>query len=376
MGKLKVIISGGGTGGHIFPAISIANAISTRFPDSEILFVGANDRMEMQRVPEAGYNIIGLDVAGFNRKKILKNIKVLWKYLLSIRKAKKIIKEFRPHVAVGVGGYASGAMLQAAASQNIPILIQEQNSYAGVTNKHYAKSASVICVAYSDMEEFFPNKKIVLTGNPCRQGLMSDVTKEEAAKYFGLDPDKKTLLIVGGSLGSRTINRGVQHHISLLDQSDIQVIWQAGEYYFHEIFMEMENKPEIKNIKFFTFIERMDLAYKMANLVVSRAGAGTISELSLLGKPVILIPSPNVAEDHQTKNAMALVKQHAAVLVKDEEAEGKLIQIALQTISDNNKLVELSENISSLAQRDSANRIVDEMVDMLKEKLNDCSEKK
>lgn len=376
MGKLKIIISGGGTGGHIFPAIAIANTISARFPEAEILFVGANDRMEMRRVPEAGYNIIGLDVAGFNRKKVLKNIKVLWKYLLSIRKAKKIIKEFRPHVAIGVGGYASGAMLQAASSQNIPILIQEQNSYAGVTNKHYGKRASVVCVAYSGMEQFFPNKKVVLTGNPCRQELASDVTKEEAAQYFGLDPNKKTLLVVGGSLGSRTINRSIQYQVSLLQKSGIQVIWQVGEYYFHDIFMEMENKPEINNIKFFTFIERMDLAYKMADLVVSRAGAGTISELSLLGKPTLLVPSPNVAEDHQTKNAMALVNQHAAVLVKDEEAESKLVEIALQVISDDNKLAELSKNILALAQRDSANRIVDEMVEMLKKRLNNYSEKR
>jgi len=369
MSELRVIISGGGTGGHIYPAISIANAIKARFPNAKILFVGANNRMEMSRVPEAGYEIIGLEVSGFNRKFLLKNLKVLWNFVKSVNKAKQIVKDFKPHAAIGVGGYASGAMMEAASSLNIPILIQEQNSYAGVTNKRYGNKASVVCVAYEGMEKFFPKDRIVLTGNPCRQELLKEVTREEAAEYFGLDPNKKTLLVIGGSLGSRTINRSIQQNLGLIEQTDIQVIWQAGEHYIHDIFVELNNKPDIDNIKLSAFISRMDLAYKMADLVVSRAGAGAISEMSLLGKPVILVPSPNVAEDHQTKNALALVKKDAAILVKDDDAEKELVEIALNTIYDEEKLALLSQNILKLAQKDSSDRIVDEMVNMLNKRL-------
>ncbi|WP_370525504.1 undecaprenyldiphospho-muramoylpentapeptide beta-N-acetylglucosaminyltransferase [Dysgonomonas sp. 521] len=366
MKNLKVIISGGGTGGHIFPAIAIANTIKKRYPDSEILFIGAEGRMEMDKVPAAGYDIIGLDVAGLNRKNPFKIFSTMLKFQKSVSKAGKIIKEFKPDIAIGVGGYASGPTLYKASSLGIPTLIQEQNSYAGITNKFLSKRASVICVAYEGMERFFPKEKIILTGNPCREELLSpDITKEEAFAEFRLDPTKKTILSVGGSLGSRTINKSLFFGIDVLSESDVQIIWQCGKLYSFELNMDMASKGNPKNIHINEFISRMDLAYKAADLVISRAGASSISELSLLGKPVILVPSPNVSEDHQTKNAMALVNKNAAILIKDTEANELLVRTALDTINDKSKLESLSENILKLAQRDSANRIVDEAMKLV-----------
>ena len=369
--KIKVIISGGGTGGHIFPAISIADAIKRRFPDADILFVGANNRMEMERVPKAGYNIIGLNVVGFDRKKLWKNISVLWKVYKSLNRAKKIIKDFKPDIAIGVGGYASGPILKKANSLGIPTLIQEQNSYAGVTNKLLARDANKICVSYENMEKFFPADRIVITGNPCRKDLLNDqVSKEEASIFFGLDSNKKTILVIGGSLGSKTINNSVSAGLELFTEKNIQIIWQCGKYYLFDLKVETEHKSNPENIKIFDFISRMDLAYKMADLVISRAGASSISELSLLGKPAILIPSPNVSEDHQTKNAMALVEKDAAILINDKDAEENLAKVAIETIFSENKLTSLANNISKLAHRDSDERIVDEVVKIIESRKN------
>ena len=360
--NLRIIISGGGTGGHIFPAISIANAIKEQHPDTEILFVGAEGRMEMHRVPAAGYNIIGLPVAGFDRKHLLKNISVLFKLFKSQLKARKIIKNFKPHAAVGVGGYASGPTLKTAGMMNIPTLIQEQNSYAGVTNKLLAKSAKKICVAYEGMERFFPAEKIILTGNPVRQGLLNNKTsREEAAKQFGLDPNKKTILIIGGSLGARTINNCVMHHLDEIKESDVQFIWQTGKIYIDEALRTLKEKPEIPHLHTTDFIADMSAAYSMADLIISRAGAGSISEFCLLGKPVILVPSPNVAEDHQTQNALALVNKGAAIYVKDADADAQLIGKAIETVNKEDTLAELAANIKQLAFKDSANIIAEEV---------------
>ena len=364
---LRVVISGGGTGGHIFPAIAIANAIKKKYPYAEILFVGAKGKMEMKKVPEAGYEIIGLDISGFNRKNIFKNFSVLWKLRKSLRLAKKILKDFNPDVAVGVGGYASGPTLEIAASLKIPTLIQEQNSYAGVTNKLLGKKVDKICVAYEGMEKFFPREKIVMTGNPCRQDLFSSaVSREEAYKYFELDPKKKTLLVVGGSLGSRTINRSIIQHINEFSEAGIQVIWQCGELYYFDFKLELSNRLRGGTVRLYDFISRMDLAYKAADLVVSRAGASSISELSILKKPAVLLPSPNVAEDHQTKNAMALVEKGAGILVRDADAEPTLFEVVKGLIHDDRKLADLSENIGKLAQLNSAERIVDEVEKLIK----------
>lgn len=369
MEQMKVVISGGGTGGHIFPAISIANAIKQRYPEADVLFVGAENRMEMKRVPDAGYKIIGLEVAGFNRKNLLKNFSVLWKLQKSLRRAKRILKEFSPKIAIGVGGYASGPTLKMANSLNIPTLIQEQNSYAGVTNKLLAKQATTICVAYEGMDRFFPKEKIVMTGNPCRQELLSpDTTRDEAFRFFDLDPNKKTILIIGGSLGSRTINKSIIQEIDTIKENDIQVIWQCGELYLFDLKVELSHKLDTSDIHLFDFIQRMDLAYKAADLVVSRAGASSISELSILSKPSILVPSPNVAEDHQTQNALALVKKDAAIMIADIDAEKELIKTAIDTIKDQEKLDSLSENISKLAQLNSADRIVDEVIKIIEAK--------
>lgn len=366
---MKVVISGGGTGGHIFPAIAIANAVKQRYPEAEILFVGAENRMEMKRVPDAGYEIVGLEVAGFDRKNLLKNVSVLWKLQKSLRKAKKILKEFSPQIAIGVGGYASGPTLKMASSLGIPTLIQEQNSYAGVTNKLLAKKATTICVAYEGMERFFPQEKIVMTGNPCRQDLLSpDTTKDEAYRFFNLDPNKKTILVIGGSLGSRTINRSVIQGIDEIKDNDIQVIWQCGELYLFDLKVELSHKLDAVDIHLYDFISRMDLAYKAADLVISRAGASSISELSILSKPAILVPSPNVAEDHQTQNALALVRKDAAIKVTDIDAEKDLIKTAIATIADQDKLRSLSENIAKLAQLNSADRIVDEVEKIIERK--------
>ncbi len=361
--ELRIIISGGGTGGHIFPAISIANAIKAKRPDAQILFVGAEGRMEMQRVPAAGYEIKGLPVCGFDRQHLLRNIKVVCKLMKSQYLARRIIKDFKPQVAVGVGGYASGPTLNVAGRKGIPTLIQEQNSFAGVTNKLLAKRASKICVAYAGMERFFDPAKIILTGNPVRQGLTeSTVTREEAAKSFGLNPARKTVLVTGGSLGARTLNDSVLTQISNIAASGVQFIWQTGKYYYETYERKVHDKGGFPSIFITDFIANMDYAYKCADLIISRAGAGSISEFCLLGKPVILVPSPNVAEDHQTKNALALVNNDAAIYVKDAEAVDKLVKIAIETVKNDERLKELSENISKMAFHNSADVIADEVI--------------
>lgn len=373
----RIIISGGGTGGHIFPAISIANAIRELRPRADILFVGAEGRMEMQRVPDAGYRIIGLPVAGFDRKHLWKNFAVLVKLLRSQLKARKIVKQFRPQVAVGVGGYASGPMLKTAGMMGVPTLIQEQNSYAGVTNKLLAQKARKICVAYEGMEKFFPADKIILTGNPVRQNLLNhSVTPEEARSFFDLDSQKKTILILGGSLGARTLNRTLMDSLATLrDHRDVQFIWQTGKIYIEQVkealtaftgeAMRQNSVRPLPNLYVTDFIKDMPRAYAAADLVISRAGAGSISEFCLLGKPVILVPSPNVAEDHQTKNALALVNKDAALYVKDAEAGQKLLPTALQTIADAPRLASLSANISKLALPNSARIIAQEVLKLI-----------
>lgn len=360
--ELRVIVSGGGTGGHIFPAVSIANAIKSQHPEAEILFVGAEGRMEMQRVPAAGYPIKALPICGFDRKHLWKNVAVLFKILKSRRLARRIIKDFRPMAAVGVGGYASGPTLNMAEAMGIPTLIQEQNSYAGVTNKLLAKRADKICVAYEGMERFFPKEKIILTGNPVRQGLLEcKRSREEILQGFGFRPDRKTVLLMGGSLGARTLNESVMGNLSLIGESGVQFIWQTGGYYFPQLKERLKQAGKPDNLFVADFISRMDEAYAAADLVISRAGASSISELCLLGKPAILVPSPNVAEDHQTKNAMALVDKDAALCVTDAEAVDKLIALALATVADEGRLDRLSRNIKKLAFADSADRIADEV---------------
>ena len=362
---LRVIISGGGTGGHIFPAVSIANAVKALCPDTEILFIGALGRMEMQRVPAAGYQIKGLPIRGFFRP-LWKpaNIGVAFDYLKSKWLAKKILREFRPDVAVGVGGYASSAALGAANSLGIPTLIQEQNSYAGLANKQLAAKAAKICVAYEGMERFFPADKIIMTGNPVRQNLLdTKLTRDEAVKGLGLDPKKKTILLVGGSLGARTINESVLRHLDIVKshEKDVQFFWQTGKYYSAEIAERLKGE-EIPNLKVTDFITDMGAAYKAADLVISRAGASSISEFCLIGKPVILVPSPNVAEDHQTKNALALSEKNAALYVKDAEAPETLLELAILTVNDEARLKSLSENVKKLALPDSANIIAKEVI--------------
>lgn len=360
--NIRIIISGGGTGGHIFPAVSIANAIKEQHPEAEILFVGAEGRMEMQRVPAAGYQIIGLPVAGFDRKHLLKNISVLIKLMKSQIKARRIIKEFKPDAAVGVGGYASGPTLKVAGSMGIPTLIQEQNSYAGVTNKLLAKKACKICVAYEGMERFFDKEKIILTGNPVRQNLLNQqMSREDAIRSFNLDPTKKTVLIVGGSLGARTINNCVLNGLDQIRQSGVQFIWQTGKFYINEAKEKVGQAENYPMLHTTDFITDMAAAYSAADLVISRAGAGSISEFCLLGKPVILVPSPNVAEDHQTKNALALVAKDAALYIKDAEASEKLLKTAIETVQQPETLKKLSTNIAKLAFKDSANTIAEEV---------------
>lgn len=362
MEELRIIISGGGTGGHIFPAVSIANAIKQQHPEAEILFVGAEGRMEMQRVPAAGYPIKGLPVAGFNRKNLLANIPVLWKLFKSQHMAQSIIKDFKPMAAVGVGGYASGPTLKMAQKMGIPTLIQEQNSYAGVTNKLLAKNAKKICVAYDGMEKFFPADVIMKTGNPVRQGLLnSTISKEEALKIFGLVPGKKTILLIGGSLGARTINESILNHLDLIRKSGVQFIWQTGKYYSQSIQERLKDEKDLDMLHVTDFISNMDAAYAAADLVISRAGAGSISEFCLLKKAVILVPSPNVAEDHQTKNALALVEKDAALYVKDAEAQDTLMALAIQTVGQEEKLKSLSEHIATLAYEHSADIIAEEV---------------
>lgn len=355
---MKYLISGGGTGGHIFPAVSIANALRELDPEADILFVGALGRMEMERVPQAGYRIIGLPVRGFNRAQPWKNVSVMIDLIRSIRQVKSIIRDFRPDVGVGVGGYASGAAMWAAAKMGIPILLQEQNGFAGVTNKILKDKASKICVAYEGMERFFPADKIILTGNPVRQNLTSGI-KNEKLKI-------KTLLIIGGSLGARTINEAIKAALPTLAKSDIHVVWQTGKTYYEKCKAAWEAAGSPSNIECLDFLSDMPDRYAQADLVISRAGASSISELCLLGKPAILVPSPNVAEDHQTHNAMALVNKDAAVLVKDVEAAEKLIPTALQLIEDDQRLSTLHTNILQLAQKDSARRIAEEVIQLAK----------
>lgn len=368
--EIRVIVSGGGTGGHIFPAVSIANAIKSKCPNAKILFVGALGRMEMQRVPDAGYEIVGLPVRGFIRPLWSpRNIGVALDFLKSKRMVRKTIREFAPDVVVGVGGYASGATLDAASAMGIPTLIQEQNSYAGVTNKHLAAKARKICVAYDGMERFFPKEKILNTGNPVRQNLLeTTITREEAVRSFGLDPAKKTILLVGGSLGARTINESVLQHLDLVEQSGVQFIWQTGKYYSAAVSEQLKAHKPLPMLKVMDFIGDMGAAYKAADLVISRAGASSVSEFCLIGKPVILVPSPNVAEDHQTKNALALVNKDAALYVKDAEAAATLLRLAVDTVNDAEQLAKLAANIKKLGKHNSADVIADEVLKLVDKK--------
>ncbi len=355
---MRYLISGGGTGGHIFPAVSIANALKELDPEAEILFVGALGRMEMERVPQAGYKIVGLPVRGFDRKKPWKNVSVLIDLSKSIRQVKKIIRDFKPNVGVGVGGYASGAAMWAAAKMGIPILLQEQNGFAGVTNKILKDKAAKICVAYEGMEKFFPADKIILTGNPVRQNLL-DGRKSK-------DDGRKTLLIIGGSLGARTINEAVIAGLKELTNAGIKVVWQTGKVYYEKCKSAWEAAGSPANIECLDFLSDMPDRYANADLVISRAGASSISEICLLGKPAILVPSPNVAEDHQTHNAMALVNKDAAVLVRDADAAEKLIATALELLNDPKRLKTLQTNVLKLAQKDSAKRIAEEVIALAK----------
>ena len=357
MSKRKFIISGGGTGGHIFPAIAIANALRRRFPGCEILFVGAKDRMEMEKVPQAGYEINGLEVAGFDRKRLWRNFSVLLKLRRALKEARSIVAKFRPDAVIGVGGYASGPTLKAAQKLGIATVVQEQNSYAGVTNKLLAKRADAVCVAYENMEKFFPPEKIVLTGNPIRKELLTgEITSQEARKGFGLDPERPTVLVIGGSLGARSLNEAVTAGLHDIVNSGVQLIWQTGKSWGER---GKKAASGMKGVVVTNFISDMAKAYAAATLVVSRAGAGSISELELLAKPAILVPSPNVAEDHQTKNALALSERGAAVLVADADVPAKLVRTILETVSDKERLKKISENVGKMALRDSDEKIVD-----------------
>jgi UDP-N-acetylglucosamine--N-acetylmuramyl-(pentapeptide) pyrophosphoryl-undecaprenol N-acetylglucosamine transferase len=369
--RLKVIISGGGTGGHIFPAVSIANALREINPEVDILFVGAEGRMEMEKVPAAGYRIVGLPVVGLQRKLTFKNISFIPKLLKSIRLASAIVKEFKPDVVVGVGGYASGPILRVAQRKEIPTLIQEQNSYAGITNRLLAKKAKAICVAYEGMEKYFPAERIVITGNPVRQGLDSLMPKaKEALEFFNIPTNSRVILVVGGSLGARTINQSILADVERFEeQKDTILIWQTGKLYYHDIKAQLDAN-KLDSIRLYDFINRMDLAYSAADLVISRAGACTISELCLVGKPAILVPSPNVAEDHQTKNAKALEMREAAVLISDFDAPIKLVSKALELIYSIEQLNELAENINKLARSNSAVSIAKEVIEIAIQNIN------
>jgi UDP-N-acetylglucosamine--N-acetylmuramyl-(pentapeptide) pyrophosphoryl-undecaprenol N-acetylglucosamine transferase len=363
--NIRIIISGGGTGGHLFPAISIANALKRQEPTAEILFVGAEGRMEMQKVPEAGYDIEGLPVAGFIRSLTPKNISVAARLFRSMMKARKIVRRFAPDVVVGVGGYASGPVLKQAQRMNIPTLIQEQNSYAGVTNKLLAKNAATICVAYDGMEKYFPKGKIIKTGNPVRHNFENlGELRREALEFFNLMSDKPVILVLGGSLGAGTVNSSIGGGIGLIEEAGVQVIWQTGSHYYDRM-REQTEAAATQNIRMMGFINRMDLAYAAADVIISRAGAGTISELALVGKPVILVPSPNVAEDHQTHNAMSLVNRNAALLVTDAEAPSKLVSMALALVNDPGRCASLSENIRRMADRNADEVIAREVLKLV-----------
>lgn len=366
MENFKFIVSGGGTGGHIFPALSIAEGLRSHFPGCEVLFVGAEGKMEMDKVPAAGYRIVGLPVVGFHRGKIWRNLFFLPKLMRSMSIARKIVKNFNPNVVIGVGGYASGPVLRVATKLGIPCVLQEQNSYAGVTNKILGRQAEKICVAYDKMEQFFPKGKIVFTGNPVRKGLESITHKSaEACEYFNIPSNIPVILIVGGSLGARSLNKSVMAHLSEIRGSDVVIIWQSGKYYYKDLlFLLSSNPPD--NIRLMEFIPRMDLAYSMADVVVSRAGAGTISELCMVGAPSVLVPSPNVSEDHQTHNALSLVNKGAAILVKDDDAVKQLVPIALNLVKDTDKCLQLSENIKKLATPHATDDIVAVVKTLLK----------
>jgi UDP-N-acetylglucosamine--N-acetylmuramyl-(pentapeptide) pyrophosphoryl-undecaprenol N-acetylglucosamine transferase len=362
----RVIISGGGTGGHIFPAISIANALRKIDPEIDILFVGAEGKIEMEKVPAAGYDIVGLPVAGFDRKNPFKNISVLIKLMKSLNLARKIVRDYKPDVVVGVGGYASGPLLRQAGKLGIPLLIQEQNSFAGITNKLLAKKASVICVAYNGMEKYFPAEKIIKTGNPVRQNLdgLKNLRKE-AFSFFNLDESNPVVLVLGGSGGAGSINTSLSENLQSVINSGCQWIWQTGKYYYEDV-NALVSITSAKNIKVHGFINRMDYAFAAADVIITRAGAGTISELCLVGKPVILIPSPNVAEDHQTKNALALSERNAAVLLPDNQALKSLVKRAVSLISDNERRNSLSENIIKMADREADRRIAEEVIKLIR----------
>lgn len=358
----KIIISGGGTGGHIFPAVAIANALKRISPNCEILFVGAEGRMEMEKVPAAGYQIIGLHISGIQRGSILKNLSLPFKVVSSVRKAMKIISDFKPDAVVGVGGYASGPLLYAASLKKVPYLIQEQNSYAGVTNKLLGKGAAKICVAFDEMEQFFPAAKILKTGNPVRKTIIDIEGKHYAgAELLKLDPLKKTILVTGGSLGAGTLNKSIEKYLPLLIENDIQVIWQTGKFYYNAIIDRLGANYH-PNVRIMEFLNKMDLAYAAADVIISRAGAGTIAELCFIQKPVVLVPSPNVAEDHQTKNALALVRNGAAVLIADRSAEDTLVPEVLKLLNDKERCETLSEHISKMALHDADTIIANEVL--------------
>ena len=362
-GGLKFILSGGGTGGHIYPAIAIANELKLRFPDAEFLFVGAKDKMEMQKVPQASYEIKGLWIAGLQRKLTLQNLMFPFKLMSSLWVSRKIIKAFKPNVVIGTGGFASGPLLQMANMLKIPTLIQEQNSYPGITNKLLSKKANIICVAYENLERFFPKDKIILTGNPVRQDLLEiDSKRNEALKHFNLDPNKKTLLVLGGSLGARRLNQLIEKEIYNLVSKDIQIIWQCGKLYYQDY----KHFSDEEQIQVLAFIDRMDLVYASADFIISRAGASSVSELCLVGKPVIFIPSPNVAEDHQTKNARAIVDKKGAIIIKESELDSSFEPIFSNLISNENLQKELSENIKKLAKPNATKDIVEEIVKLIK----------
>jgi UDP-N-acetylglucosamine--N-acetylmuramyl-(pentapeptide) pyrophosphoryl-undecaprenol N-acetylglucosamine transferase len=365
-GLNKIIISGGGTGGHIFPAIAIANKIKEKYPNSDILFVGAEGKMEMEKVPQAGYKIIGLPIRGIQRKLTLKNLAVPFQLISSLWKAKKIIKEFKPDIAIGVGGYASAATLKMAAIAKVPTLVQEQNSFPGITNKWLAKDAKKICVAYDGLDRFFSKSKLVKTGNPVRNEVVQiNGKREQAFEFFGLDNTKKTVLVIGGSLGAGTINISFKENIKQLIENDIQVIWQCGKGYVKNL--TIFNQELNSNLVYLSdFIYKMDLAYAAADVIVSRAGAMSVSELCLVSKPVILVPSPNVSEDHQTKNAMALVNENAAIIIKDSEAKSNLINQIVELLDDNELQKSLSSQIAKLGISDAADRILKEIESIIK----------
>lgn len=364
----RFIVSGGGTGGHIFPALSIAEGLKQRFPDAEILFVGALGKMEMEKVPAAGFPIVGLPVAGFHRGEIWRNILFIPKLISSLLKARNIVRKFKPDCVIGVGGYASGPVLKMAARMGIPTILQEQNSYAGVTNRLLGKKAEKICVAYQNMERFFPAGKIVFTGNPIRNGLENLAGKrEEGLKSFGLDPGKPVVLVVGGSLGARSLNNAIRSKLEMIGASGIQLLWQTGKIYYGELKDELDRNPA-GNVHLLEFIHRMDLAFSVADLVISRAGAGTISELCVVGKPVILVPSPNVSEDHQTANARALADNGAAMLIGDAEVNERLVEEALALVADKVRLAVLAENIGKMATPSATKDIVEVIASILKRK--------